>query len=342
MTASPATNAALLQSLQRVRERQSRVDVVSPSRPQNNVPNNSLPIETITTGPINERPSMKNIDQSNSKPPWNSSTVAQPTRTPHSAFFDNNRPVENNIPRQIYPATSTIRPLTNTEVTTPVKVVRLPTTVIQEPSNTSPVYIQYPQQTYPTNTKLIRTEPQVVVLDSHPSKQSLLNYPQRINKYQTRYYPDTEILLNQSNSSVYRYCQCCARGRLASSCPSCYFCELFYGCPLYCWILTFLLLLLPMLALFGWLLSEQPAINPAKRQYITEQSSIVQNDVYAVMHNCAVPYCTNASPATTINQLYLTYHDYSATQVTSNGNIFQTFSFIFFGFLYILLKLCEN
>ncbi|CAF3507315.1 unnamed protein product [Rotaria sp. Silwood1] len=160
MTASPATNAALLQSLQRVRERQSRVDVVSPSRPQNNVPNNSLPIETITTGPINERPSMKNIDQSNSKPPWNSSTVAQPTRTPHSAFFDNNRPVENNIPRQIYPATSTIRPLTNTEVTTPVKVVRLPKTVIQEPSNTSPVYIQYPQQTYPTNTKLIRTEPQ--------------------------------------------------------------------------------------------------------------------------------------------------------------------------------------
>ncbi|CAF3540711.1 unnamed protein product [Rotaria sp. Silwood1] len=308
--------------------------------------------------------------------PWNSSTGAQPTRTPHSAFFDNNRPVENNIPRQIYPATSTIRPLTNTEVTTPVKVVRLPTTVIQEPSNTSPVYIQYPQQTYPTNTKLIRTEPQgklssiwfvflcyflnsfvsfkqineeiskniflVVVLDSHPSKQSLLNYPQRINKYQTRYYPDTEILLNQSNSSVYRYCQCCARGRLASSCPSCYFCELFYGCPLYCWILTFLLLLLPMLALFGWLLSEQPAINPAKRQYITEQSSIVQNDVYDVMHNCAVPYCTNASPATTINQLYLTYHDYSATQVTSNGNIFQTFSFIFFGFLYILLKLCEN
>ncbi|CAF1234192.1 unnamed protein product [Rotaria sp. Silwood1] len=102
MTASPATNAALLQSLQRVRERQSRVDVVSPSRPQNNVPNNSLPIETITTGPINERP----------------------------------------------------------KVTTPVKVVRLPKTVIQEPSNTSPVYIQYPQQTYPTNTKLIRTEPQ--------------------------------------------------------------------------------------------------------------------------------------------------------------------------------------
>ncbi len=82
------------------------------------------------------------------------------------------------------------------------------------------------------------------------------------------------------------------------------------------------------------------AINPAKRQYVTEQSSIVQNDVYAVMHNCAVPYCTNASPATTINQLYLTYHDYSATEVTSNGNIFQTFSLVFFVFLYILNKLC--
>jgi hypothetical protein len=112
-----------------------------------------------------------------------------------------------------------------------------------------------------------------------------------------------------------------------------------------------------MLALFGWFLSEQPgkyissrwlklifilfhlAINPAKRQYVTEQSSIVQNDVYAVMHNCAVPYCTNPSPATTINQLYLTYHDYSATQVTSNGNILQTFSFIFFVVCYILNKL---
>lgn len=112
-----------------------------------------------------------------------------------------------------------------------------------------------------------------------------------------------------------------------------------------------------MLALFGWFLSEQPgklfqffllifiifnlALNSAKRQYVTQQSSIVQNDVYAVMHNCAVPYCTNPSPATTINQLYLTYHYYSATEVTSNGNIFRTFSFFFFIFLYILNKLCE-
>ncbi|CAF4279362.1 unnamed protein product [Rotaria sp. Silwood2] len=341
MTTSQAANAALLQSLQRVRERQSRVDVVSPSRPQNNVPNYSSPIQTITTGPISERPIIKNTDQPNSKPPWNSSTGAPPTRTTRSVFLDNNRPVENNVPRQIFPAASTVYPLTNTDITTPVKVVRLPTTIVEGPSNASPVYIQYPQQTHPANTRVIRTDPQVVVLESHPSEQSLLNYPQQINKYQTRYYPDTEVLLNQSKSSVYRYCQCCARGRLASSCPSCYFCELFYGCPLYCWILTFLLLLLPMLALFGWLLSEQPAINPAKRQYLTEQSSIVQNDVYAVMHNCAVPYCTNASPATTINQLYLTYHDYSATQITSNGNVFQTFSLVFFGFLYILIKLCE-
>ncbi|CAF0862247.1 unnamed protein product [Rotaria sordida] len=330
MAASPTVNAALLHSLQRARDPQSYVNVVSPSYPQNNVPYNSSPIETITTGPI-----IKNTDQSNSKPSWNSSSVAQPTKTSRSVFLDNN------VPRQIYPTATTIRPVNNTEVTTPVKVVRLPTTIMEEPSNRSPVYIQYPQQTYPTNTKLIRTEPQVIVLDSQSNEQSLLNYPQRNNKYSTRYYPDTDILYNQPKSSVYRYCQCCARGRLASRCPSCYFCELFYGCPLYCWILTLLLLLLPMLAIFGWLISEQPAINPAKRQYITEQSSIVQNDVYAVMHNCAVPYCTNASPSTTINQLYLTYHDYSATQITSNGNIFQTFSLIFFGLLYILIKLCE-
>jgi len=119
-----------------------------------------------------------------------------------------------------------------------------------------------------------------------------------------------------------------------------------------------------MLALFGWFLSEQPgklfylsfffyclltiifiifnlAINPAKRQYVTQQSSIVEDNEYAVMHNCAVPYCTNASPATTINSLYLTYYYYSATQVTSNGNTFQTFSLFFFVFLYILNKLCE-
>jgi hypothetical protein len=66
------------------------------------------------------------------------------------------------------------------------------------------------------------------------------------------------IFYSIKESSVYRCCQCCASGRFASSCPSCYFCELFYGCPLYCWILTLLLLLLPMLALFEWLLSEQP------------------------------------------------------------------------------------
>jgi hypothetical protein len=79
------------------------------------------------------------------------------------------------------------------------------------------------------------------------------------------------------------------------------------------------------------------AINPAKRQYLTQQSSIVQNDVYAVMHNCPVPYCTYPSPATTINTLYLTYHDYSATQITSNANISPIFSFIFFVFLNLFM-----
>jgi hypothetical protein len=59
------------------------------------------------------------------------------------------------------------------------------------------------------------------------------------------------------------------------------------------------------------------------------------------MHNCPVPYCTVAIPATTINSLYLTYHYYQATQVTSNGNISQTFSLVFLGFLYILNNLSE-
>jgi hypothetical protein len=68
------------------------------------------------------------------------------------------------------------------------------------------------------------------------------------------------------------------------------------------------------------------AINPAKRQYVTEQISIVQNDVYAMMRNCAVPYCTNTSPATTTSQLYLTYHDYSISQSTSNGNRLEIFT----------------
>jgi hypothetical protein len=59
------------------------------------------------------------------------------------------------------------------------------------------------------------------------------------------------------------------------------------------------------------------------------------------MHNCNQPYCTNPSPATTVNVLYQTYHYYDATQITSNGNILQTLSFLTLLFLYILKKLCE-
>jgi hypothetical protein len=79
---------------------------------------------------------------------------------PRSAFLEPNRPVENVVQRQIITPGYTTRPLTNTEITTPVKVVRLPTTIIEEPSRTAPVYIQYPQQTYQTSTKLIRTDPE--------------------------------------------------------------------------------------------------------------------------------------------------------------------------------------
>ena len=81
------------------------------------------------------------------------------------------------------------------------------------------------------------------------------------------------------------------------------------------------------------------ALNPAKRQYVTRQSSVVQNDVYAVMRNCAIPYCTNTSPATTINQLYLTYHDYSVTQVTSHGNTLAGYSWILLALLMYLFAL---
>jgi hypothetical protein len=68
--------------------------------------------------------------------------------------------VENAVQRQTITANSTTRPYNNTEVTTPVKVVRLPSTVYEEPTRTPPYYVQHPQQTYLTNTKLIRTEPE--------------------------------------------------------------------------------------------------------------------------------------------------------------------------------------
>lgn len=45
-------------------------------------------------------------------------------------------------------------------MTTPVKVVRLPPTVIEEPPRAAPVYIQQPYQTYQTSTRLIRTDPE--------------------------------------------------------------------------------------------------------------------------------------------------------------------------------------
>jgi len=99
----------------------------------------------------------------------------------------------------------------------------------------------------------------VVVVESKPTtRRSFFDRFRRNKTYQTNHYSDRDILLMTQESRVHRCCKCCAQGRLASACPSCYFCELFYGCPLYCWLLTFLLLLLPMLALFGWLLSEQP------------------------------------------------------------------------------------
>jgi len=155
-------NSALIRSLQRARDRQARVGVASPSRPPSRTPDNTTTIETITTGPNGEqrieRRIINNIDQPNPKPNWNTSTTYQPTKIPRSVYLDPNRPVENVVERQIVPFGYTTRPITSTEVTTPVKVVRVPSTIIEEPSRSTPVYIQHPQQTYRTSTKLIRKD----------------------------------------------------------------------------------------------------------------------------------------------------------------------------------------
>ncbi len=145
----------MLRSLQRARERQTRVSTVSPARPQSHAPSTTT---TIETNPNN--------DPSNSKPQWNSSKVYQPTKAPRSVFLDPNRPVENVVQHRVITSTSPTRSLNNTEVTTPVKVVRRPSPVIQEPSRIAPVYVQQPYQpyqtyqTYQTNTRLIRTDPE--------------------------------------------------------------------------------------------------------------------------------------------------------------------------------------
>ena len=88
--------------------------------------------------------------------------------------------------------------------------------------------------------------------------------------------------------------------------------------------------------------STSVALNPAKRQYVTQQSSIVQNDVFAVMRNCPVPTCTFPTSGTTINQLYRTYHDYSVTQITSDANQFAIYlRSMAFVFLWTVLQRCR-
>lgn len=61
------------------------------------------------------------------------------------------------------------------------------------------------------------------------------------------------------------------------------------------------------------------------------------------MRNCAKPYCTNGAPATTTFVYYLTYRDYSVTEITSNGNQLSTISFvILFIFIQFILMFCNN
>lgn len=157
-------NAALLRSLQRTRDRQTRVGTVSSSRPQSRAPSNATTIETITTGPNGEqrieRRIVNNTGPTNPKPAWNTSKTVQPQKTPRSVFLDPNQPVENVIQRQIITSGPTTYPVSNTEVTTPVKVVRLPSTVMEESTRTTPIYIQHPQHTYQTTTKMYRTDPE--------------------------------------------------------------------------------------------------------------------------------------------------------------------------------------
>jgi hypothetical protein len=100
------------------------------------------------------------VNNTDQKPQWNTSKVVQPKQPPRSVFLDPNPPNENIVQRQIITSRPTTRSLNNTEVTSPVKVVRLPSTIIDEPSRTTPVYIQNPQPTYHTSTQFIRTDPE--------------------------------------------------------------------------------------------------------------------------------------------------------------------------------------
>jgi hypothetical protein len=165
----------LMQSLQRVRERQARASAVPSSRastrPRVHTPNNTTTIDTITTDPNGvqrtERRFVNNNDEPNPKPIWNSSNVAHPTKTPRSVFLDG-RPADNPVPpRQIITATPSNRSIPYSAVTTPVKVVHVSSTTTEEPSSSMPVYIQHPQYTYPTNSKLIRTDPEGKYISSY-------------------------------------------------------------------------------------------------------------------------------------------------------------------------------
>ena len=141
-------------------ERQSRVGLASSLLSQNPVRPSQSTIEAISTGPNYERRTSKNTNNSNPRLPWNSSTVIQPTKTPRSVLYDSNRLVENNILYHKHISSPANLPLTNAVVTGPVKVVHPSKTKTEEPSRTTSTYIRQLQQTYPANTKLIRTAPE--------------------------------------------------------------------------------------------------------------------------------------------------------------------------------------
>lgn len=147
----------MIRSLQRVRERQARVAVTNSSPQIQMHPSDNISTVHTITPEGSERRGRNQVEQPTPRPQWNSSNVYQPTKIPRSVFADGNRPVENLAPRQMAPSGSPNRSLHSPEVTSSVKVVRVPSTTVEEPYRTAPVYVQ---QSYQPNTRLIRTDPE--------------------------------------------------------------------------------------------------------------------------------------------------------------------------------------
>ena len=141
----------MIRSLQRVRERQARVAVKTSPQPTMPSTDNVSTIHTIT--PDGER-------RTTPRAQWNSSTSYQATKVPRSVVREGNRPAENVVQRQVIPSGPPNRSSYSPEMSSPVKVVRLPPTTVEEPYRTAPSYVQ---QSYQPNTRLIRTDPEGLI-----------------------------------------------------------------------------------------------------------------------------------------------------------------------------------